>query len=1021
MNHKVAGATARAGLLASISAGSVLLGSPAIAQSTAAAQPESPVEATPTPTDESREPSPTILSAEDGTSGGAIVVTGSRIRRPDFDTPNPVLSIGSDQVEKSGTTNLTDFLTGFPALQDSAGSDINGGENAGIGATGLNLLDLRNLGPQRTLVLVDGRRHVAAVPGSQSIDINSIPSDLVERVDILTGGASAIYGADGVSGVVNFVMKRNFDGITARGQNGISGRGDAGQRLIAVTAGKNFGQDRGNIAIALEHSEEDRLKYSQRRRESGENYLGFYLNPDDPENFPDYEGPNDNGIPDYVPLKNIRYFDTARQGGIDVDFDGFPDYIVAAGGAVVPFDPGDFVPDYFQQGGNGTLVSDYRLDLLPKINRNVVNVLTHYDVSPALTLFAEGKYAKNHAFSLGQPTFDYYLHISTDNPFLPAEIAANADDEVLVNRDNFDLGIRGENIDRQTWRGVLGARGEIGGHANYEMSFVYGRTKVVNHYVGDMLTDRYYAAIDVVRDPLTGQPTCRVNVEPDWTPNQPDNYTRPEIPPTTFQPGQCVPLNIFGEGVASKAAIDWIQTNTTDRAELTQKVLSGSVSGDLSGVFTFPGGGALGYAFGAEYRKETSGFVPDELSAQGLTFGNSLGVSKGSYDVKEAFGEVRLPLLSKLPFANSLEFGGAVRLSDYSTIGSTTAWKFDAMYSPVRDLTLTGTLSKAVRAPNIGELFGSPSQTFEFITDPCNINQLQNGTQYRQANCAALISALGADPATYRDSRSTNIPGTSSGNESLSEEAAKTRTIGAILQPSFIPGLTARLDWYDIRIRKAINTASAQQIAQLCVDQPTLENVFCDAIDRQDGDEGTAEAGNIIGFEVQPFNVARFRTTGVDLNLNYRFKTERAGTFNLNVIGNYLRRLEFVSIPGADVSEGRGYSGYRSPKFTANTDLSWSMGRWTLNYGLLYFSKTSRFDKQTMEGNPDIVDEKYRYLKERWQHDVYARVDVTDGFSFYGGINNLFDQKPEVGTRFYPVNEVGRFFYAGARVNLKGL
>src|SRR4029079_12899588 len=209
---------------------------------------------------------------------------------------------------------------------------------------------------------------------------------------------------------------------TARGQNGISGRGDAGQRLIAVTAGKNFGQDRGNIAIALEHSEEDRLKYSQRRRESGENYLGFYLNPDDPENFPDYEGPNDNGIPDYVPLKNIRYFDTARRGGIDVDFDGFPDYIVAAGGAVVPFDPGDFVPDYFQQGGNGTLVSDYRLDLLPKINRNVVNVLTHYDVSPALTLFAEGKYAKNHAFSLGQPTFDYYLHISTDNPFLPAEI-----------------------------------------------------------------------------------------------------------------------------------------------------------------------------------------------------------------------------------------------------------------------------------------------------------------------------------------------------------------------------------------------------------------------------------------------------------------------------------------------------------------------------------------------------------------------------------------------------------------------
>ena len=198
---------------------------PQAAYAQSADQPTSPVEATPTPTDEDAQPSSTNLAAEnpdDASAQGTIVVTGSRIRRPDFTTPNPVISIGSDQIEESGTTNLTDFLTGYPALQGSSTSADNSGDNAGIGFTGLNLLNLRNLGTERTLVLVDGRRHVAGVPGSQSVDINTIPSDLVERVDVLTGGASAVYGADGVSGVVNFVMKRDFEGVSARAQAGIS-------------------------------------------------------------------------------------------------------------------------------------------------------------------------------------------------------------------------------------------------------------------------------------------------------------------------------------------------------------------------------------------------------------------------------------------------------------------------------------------------------------------------------------------------------------------------------------------------------------------------------------------------------------------------------------------------------------------------------------------------------------------------------------------------------------------------------
>ena len=997
-----------------------LSASPAAAQEGPATPAEdSPVEPTPTPTDETEEASPTNLAAENPEAQGAIVVTGSRIRRPDFSTPNPVISVGADQIEAAGTTNLTDFLTGYPALQGSSTSGDNSGSGAGIGFTGLNLLNLRNLGTDRTLVLVDGRRHIAGVPGSQAVDINTIPSDLVERVDVLTGGASAIYGADGVTGVVNFVLKRDFEGLSVRGQAGISEDGDAGQRLFSVTAGRNFLDGRLNLAVAYEHGEEDRLTTRDRARLRGEEAVGFYLNPDDPENSPGYEGPNDNGIPDYVPLNNVRFFDTNREGGIDIDFDGFPDFFVDRTGAVVAFDPGEFVPDFYQRGGNATLVSDYGNDLLPRIRRDVVNLITNFKLTDGITLFAEGKFARSKSFSLGQPTFDYYLLVEPDNPFIPEELRETivANEGALLNRDNFDLGQRGENIDRKTWRGVLGARGDLNARTNFEVSYVYGRTSVQNNFVNDIYDDRFFAAIDVVNDPATGQPTCRVNIDPNWTVNQPFVQffpVRDVTDRTTFQPGECVPLNLFGEGRSSQAALDFIQVDTIDRSRLDQHVVSGSLSGDFGRFFSFPGGGNLGYALGAEYRKEKSRFTPDPIAAQGLTFTNALAQDVGEFDVKEAFAELRVPLLRELPFAHNLEFGAAARLSDYSTIGRTTAWKVDGSYAPIRDITFTGTYSKAVRAPNIGELFGGRSQTFEFITDPCNLNQIQNGSEFRAANCAELLTSLGADPTTFRDPRSTNIAGFQGGNPNLSEETAKTWTVGAILQPRFLRGFTARVDWYDIKLEDAINTVEPEEVAELCVDQATLDNPFCDSIIRQNGGP---QAGLITSFNVGPENVAQFRTAGLDVNLSYRLRTARTGTFTLNVIGNYLDRLEFIGTPGAPVTNSRQEA--FAPKYTANTDLTWKIDRFTVNYGLQYFSKTIRggFTNQEVDNNPDLLGE-YTYAKARWKHDIYAKVDVGNNFEFYGGVNDVFKQKPEIGTNTYPVPSIGRFFYAGARVKL---
>jgi outer membrane receptor protein involved in Fe transport len=951
------------------------------------------------------------VPAMDAAAGEAIVVTGSRIAQPAADTPNPVTVVTARDISDSGTTNLTDFLKTVPALQNSVDSYQTSGNRAGIGFTGLNLLNLRNLGTQRTLVLIDGRRQVASVAGTQSVDINTIPLDLVERVEVLTGGASAVYGADGVSGVVNFIQKQDFEGVTARVQTGISSHGDAGQRLIALTAGHNFAGGRGNIAVAWEHGEEDRLSAHSRRYLDGENKVDFYHNPGDTE-----AGlVSNDGIPDNIPLRNIRYFDTSRAGAIDVNFDRVPDFV---GGDGQLFDHGTIIAPGYQQGGSGTLVSDYGNDLLPRIKRDVVSASAHFDVSSALTLYAEGKYARGRSFTLGQPTFDYYLFIPQDNPYLPAAVQAAIDPAnggVLVNRDNFDFGRRGEDITRETVRSVIGARGQISPNLRYDLSYVFGQTRIKSRYVNNMLTDRYLAAIDAVSDG-NGGVTCRVNTQAGWTPFQPYNRNRAPIPPVTFAAGDCQPLNLFGENNASnQAALDWIMADTTDRTTLTQHVVSGSVTGDTHGLLELPGG-PVSFAVGGEYRSEKSRFVPDPLVSQGLTFTSALGNSKGSFDVWELFGEVNVPILADMAFAHRLSVNGAVRYSDYSSVGSTSAWKLGGEWAPVRDVTFRGPYSKSVRAPNISELYTGATQTAQLINDPCGVTNVQNGTRYRAANCSALLTGLGADPTAFNGVVGQGIAGFGVGNPDLKEETAKTWTAGAVLQPGFLPRLTLSADWYDIRIRNAINVVSAQSLADLCVDQASLDNPYCGAITRQNGG---AAAGNITSFQLTPFNVAQIRTSGLDLALGYSVPTARAGTFGARVMANYLHRLTSVPIPGAATVNNAYVAG--APKYQVTADLTWQSGAFGLDWQINYASAVYRYDRQTIAANPDIVAPEYLKLKERFSHDLSVTYDVGEQFTIYGGVNNLFDQKPDIGSLNTPISAVGRYVFVGARVKLADL
>lgn len=944
-----------------------------------------------------------------------IVVTGTRIARPEFNAPNPIQSFGAAEIKDVGATNVTDFLLRSPALLGSTTSLSTAGSNlSSAQLTGVNELNLRNLGTQRTLVLVDGRRHIAAEPGTAAVDTNSIPVDLIERVDVLTGGTSAIYGADGVSGVVNFILKHDFEGLSIRGQSSISQRGDAGNRYVAVTAGKNFADGRGNLAASYEFNVTDEFRQTQRipYGQTGP-YYRFVRNPAD---FPD--NPN---TPYNVPLTNLRWADSSPGGAIDTNLDFVPDF-TGEGGV---YDPGTYVSGSpFTIGGSSTPQDSYFGDFTPYTRRHIANILGSFRVSDALRFFGEGKFVRTFARTEGQPSYDFYTFLYPDNAYLNAKFPGATDGAYVTGRDNFDFGLHTYEARRDTLRGVVGADGEISAHSKYELSFVYGRVTSRGTTYNDRISDRYYAAIDSVVDPATGNITCRINL-PGQTDIQSDssNVSSFNGPPITFAPGQCIPLNILGAGSPTPAALAFILANHTDHARLTQAVLSGSISGDTGAFFSLPGG-PVGFAFGGEYRRESSDYIPSQLELNDELLDSSLGVrTKGMFNVKEAFGELNVPVFKEAPFAYALSLGAAGRVSKYSTIGSTKSWSVNGVYAPLRDLSFRGTLSQAVRAPNIGELFQGRSGAFQFISDPCGIDQQSNGTQFRQANCAAILNGLGVDPTGFDPTNDPTSPannsllGTSGGNPNLRAETARSWTAGAVLRPHFVRGLQISADWYNIRIRNAINTASAQDLAKLCVDQPTLDNSFCSLITR---DPAT---GLINGYSLNPQNVAAIRTSGLDVAVSWSFTpSEQLGRFNVHVVGNYLHSLTRVASPGADIENQREYattsSGGASPKFSGTATLNWHKGPFDVTYDVQYFSKTLRYTREELAGQPNLVAPRYIYYKESWLHNLQASIDVGKRYNFYLGVNNLLDAKPDVGAIAYPVPATGRNFYAGFRVKL---
>lgn len=980
-----------------------------------------------------------------------LVVTGTRIRLQDFTSPNPVSSVTSESIERSGVTNVTDLMENYPALVGSTGSQDNANA-ANRASVGLNLLNLRNLGEKRTLVLVDGRRHVAGTPGEASVDTNAIPVGLIERVEVLTGGASAIYGADGVSGVVNFITKKNFEGIDARAQYGWSQEGGGENAFFSGLVGHNFLDDRLNLTLGFEYSDTKGLDPRDREFSRPGNREVLVDNPAD---FPD-ENPGATraqwGTTDKVFARNVRYIDSATGGGVYSNLDSTSFSGVNFYGDGTPWVNGLYAGGFNSIGGSGTQIDLFQTELLPGLERYTGYAAARYEVAPNHHLFGEIKYNKSKTAFTSQPTFDYGIFVSIDNPFLPASIRNSAlapgglateegieayqlpGPGVLVARDSFDLGNVVRDVDRETVRIVLGAEGDLSDAISYSASYVYGKTAENNVERNNRIAERWFAAIDAVRDPASGQIVCRTTLDPTAIPPGDlfGTTTDPASWGTTFTPGRnsgCVPVNIFGENTVSPEARNWINTASESNAEIEQHVFSAYISGDTSQAFELPAG-PVGFVLGAEYRKEKSVATPSAEELLGAEAGYDvtwLGqgrVTSGEFDVAELYGELAIPLLKDMPFADFVGVNLAYRFSDYSTISTTDTWNISGQWRITDDVTLRASRARSVRAPNINELFLPQVQTFRTINDPCETNNVQAGSEFRVANCTA---ALGFNPLTtqFIDTTSSSTEGVVGGNPDLKAEKGDTETYGVVFTPRFVPGLSFSVDYYEIKLADAVNLFTANTILESCYDleQP---NEFCSLFTRD------PSSRFVNTFQEFYINVSQYETSGFDISVRYQLDPQRLGIdrdigqFQFSLVANNLQTLEFIEIAGAEASSEAGYVG--APEWLANLDVTWSYKNWMVNYGFNWHDETKRFTDERRESNPNYVPEGYWTYSEKATHDVQVQYNLEDRYSFYAGVNNFTNQEPDRGTTGVsttgaaaftgggtPVGPLGRFFYVGLK------
>lgn len=917
---------------------------------------------------------------EDDAALEQIVVTGSRLMRRDLEAPSPVAVISERSIRSAGNVTLEETLNELPQLASDNTSSVNSG-----GGSGVLTLDLRGLGPERTLVLVNGRRWI---PADQRglVDVSSIPDALIDRVEIITGGASAVYGSDAISGAVNFILKDDFEGMEATYDFQQSTRGDATTHKVDLTVGGNFADGRGNAVVNLSYT--DRGGVFFQNREFSETSFFNTANGLVP------------GGSSNVPGTRINFSSSqfAALSGLPFDVDGACPSGDNLGG--IRFGEGAVIQPFCSPGGNFNFAEGNYL--LRPLDRWQATGIAHYDITDNITAYTEMAYTLNrnewqqapNAGGLETNGLDGQLLLPdfANNPLFPQVfrdfLSANADffncggDAVCIaaggddpanavisntGRRSVETGFRNNAWERNAISFTNGLKGdfEIAGRPwAYDAFYTFQRSRSDRETNGVLNNLRVTLALDVVVDPETGEARCR------------NEFLG------------CVPINPFGLNSISPEGATFISSTNKQSVILQRQTVGGAVTGEL---FELPAGPVLA-AFGVEHRRESYKFRPDSDLAAGA-YGDPQPPIDGAFNLTEFFSEVSIPIFQGESFADYLGIEAAVRFSDYSNFGSVTTWKLGGEWAPVNWVRVRGSYNVAIRAPNLDELFDTTGEGFSAGVDPCS-SEL-NPSAADKALCVAQ-GVPAADIDTFFFS-GVGFGIVSGGNPDLQEEESDTWTIGAVISPEGIPGLNITVDYWDIKIDGAIDNLGVQQVVDACFASGDINNPLCQSIERFPGN------GEINRVSAQTQNLASLTARGVDAQVDYLVNLPdslglggNAASLTLQAIASWQLENQNTPPEGAGTPfdcRGKfgglcsGFNRFIFPKWKGNFAATYDSGPLSVRGQLRRLAAIDQAESSSF--NVDSPPAKY-------YTDLNASFQATEFLEVFAGIDNIFDTQPPV-------------------------
>jgi iron complex outermembrane recepter protein len=822
-----------------------------------------------------------------------VTVTGSRIvQHPGYEAPTPLTVLSAQELlGNSANSDVKDSLQELPVFAGGGYDTTYGAGVPSFNAAGVSSIEMRNLGITRTLVLLDGMRAVGSLANGL-VDVDTFPQQLVQRVEVVTGGASAVYGSDAVAGVTNFILDHNFTGVKGEISGGETTYGDGKNGKLSLAGGFKFAGGRGHVLLSGETTNQDGVTGAARAW----NYTmhEYIINP--------AYAPG-NGAPQYI-TSNNAFLATATKGGL-IAYGPLAGVAFGQGGTPYQFNYGTHVPgDVFMAGGDArsTLTSD-AYSLLPDQNRRNLFGRVSFDVTDHFNLYLQLSHSTNWTSGIAFPQYQVATSpaagvlVQSGNPFIPASVQAQMTALGLasfrVGTMAYDLPFVTAETNRTTNRYVLGGTGDFDLFARNWKWDVYanlGRTFGHTYTHNARNIANYNLALDAVRDPATGSIVCRSTL------TSPNNG--------------CVPYDTMGTGVNTAAAINYVTGTAHDYQSVSEDDYGASVTGEL-----FRGwAGPISLALSAEHRKEAANDYPDPLSlVAGWSSGNHQYLN-ASTEVSEGAVETLIPLLKDEPFAESWDLSAAYRFTDYKLSGSANTWKLGTTWSPVSSVRFRGTVSRDIRAPNISDLFQAQNYGLGAVINPWS----------GQSNVITRVQL---------------------GSPQLVPEVATTRTGGVVLQPSFAPGLGLSIDYYDTVVKDAIALISANTVPDLCYQNMKRgSNTLCDWLTWDPNAGAPFSATGVITQARQGnFNEASQRVRGVDVEASYHFDLNKLadalpGSVQLRVIGT--RALENYTDDGNPNTLDFEVVGVSIPKLRLNSSAAYTVGQFTGGLTLRYFSGT---------------------------------------------------------------------------------